>query len=667
MDLIPADKIVNFINEICEKHNIDNEIQELIVTQVSKLKEIYGENIPKVDILNIISKQIALSKTGYKVQPVGIEEFLISPDYLDLGYNIRPAIKDFLVDLHENHPECYEVVIGGATGLGKTYAVNASIAYDIYKLSCLYSPQVQYLLSPGSEIVISYQSVSEPKALRNFNEFVGLIENSPYFMEYFPPVRRKKELIFPNNIVVKVFTATKTSAISENILDAFIDEANFMKFVKKTRRLEHTDVYDQATELYLAIKDRIENRFKDFGTNRMPGKIYLVSSANYEDDFISKKEEEAKKNKHIYVFHKALWEVKPMNLSGKKFYVQLPTDTDPGKILEEKPKIMGPSILEVPIEFKESFERNLYDSIRNIAGIPIARTIKFIPAEMIEYGNFYYDKLYGSRKFFKKEFIYSTEVRNIEKYLDIPFMRVLNYFYKFGMHIDCSVSSDSFGVAIGCVPGIRRVGERKVYFPSKGDFKDIYDVELPIFVFPGLLAIKPKPGHDIIQDDVIYMILTIKKYLTNLRWVSADRGFSTSIIQSLRRHGLYTFYQSVDRSPYPYLEFRNAGKSKRVWFPKNSIVEDELKYLIQDNVSGKVDHDPLHSKDVCDCMASVCYTLGKRHILWTKEKPKKLTTLQIYLRKENLEDVSPPLKRPSPKRISLKRPSITKGGNDGNS
>lgn len=45
-------------------------------------------------------------------------------------------------------------------------------------------------------------------------------------------------------------------------------------------------------------------------------------------------------------------EVLPQDqFSGKKFWVQIPTELDGGCILREKPSIMTEDVIEVPIEF----------------------------------------------------------------------------------------------------------------------------------------------------------------------------------------------------------------------------------------------------------------------------------------------------------------------------
>lgn len=84
-------------------------------------------------------------------------------------------------------------------------------------------------------------------------------------------------------------------------------------------------------------------------------------------------------------------------LSGDKFWVKLPTEKDAGRILDEKPDPMTEDYIEVPIEYKRSFESNLHASIRDISGVPLEKESKFIPSDSItacmsEYSR-YYQKL----------------------------------------------------------------------------------------------------------------------------------------------------------------------------------------------------------------------------------------------------------------------------------
>lgn len=655
LDYIPVVNILEFLKKKFKESKTPKKVRQLVLSQVLTLRDIYGELVPKDEITKIFQQQLSIVKTGFKTPPVDIEEFILSPEYMDLRGIIRPAILEFLINLHRNSPECYEVVIGGATGIGKTFSACVSMAYDLYRLSCLYSPQVQYGIAPGSEIVFSFQSVNKDKALRNFEEFKSLLSNSHYFSEVYKFKSKKDKLIFNNNIVVKVFTAKDTAAISENIFDAFIDEANWMKVIKGSKQAQPgSDVYDQATQLYLAIKDRIQNRFKDFKSGILPGKIYLVSSANYEDDFISRKEEEAKKNKSIYVFHKALWEVKPMELSGKTFWVQLPTENQEGKILDKEPLIKSSDVIEVPVEFKQSFKENLIDSIRNIAGIPIARTISFIPATSIDQAVSLYRRYYQNRKFFSKEYIKASDLKNIEAILNTKFIQMLGNLYTFGMHIDMSKNQDSMGLAIGCVPGVRLINPRRIIDPTTNKTTLVHDGEVPVYVFPGLLQVRPSPEDEIKADEVFNMIILLKRLIPKLAWVSFDRYFSTSVMQNLKKHSIKTFTQSVVSSNAPYDEFRNAAVSGRVAWPANKTFKEEIKYLIQDSITGKVDHDPFHSKDICDCVAAVCYVFSKNPKVWCRDTQiKGLTKLQSGVLKEEQTQVKI-------ERKSVRRPSVRK-------
>ena len=293
--LLSLDVCNEYIEKLAAKHSLSAKVKDLLLNQIRILREKYGNEIPKVDFLELVGKQLELMKTGYLRNQVSMEEFLLSTEYLNLSNTIRPVIRDELIDLFDNHNERYEVCLYGATRYGKTYFSCAGLASCVYHLSCLASPQTHYRLSPNSEIVVVFQSVNELKANRNFREFKGMIEASPYFQKYFPPQGKSKNYLrFPHNIVVKPAPSSNTAVMSENCIAGFLDELSFMKVIRGSRH-QGTDeqYYDQAMKLYTTLKSRIENQFKDFATNTWPGKLFLASSANHKDDFLNQKKEEA--------------------------------------------------------------------------------------------------------------------------------------------------------------------------------------------------------------------------------------------------------------------------------------------------------------------------------------------------------------------------------------
>ncbi|MDY0219454.1 MAG: hypothetical protein RBR14_08925 [Candidatus Cloacimonas acidaminovorans] len=618
-----------YVEVLCEKNNYPDTLKQALLNQITVLRQRYGNEIPKDDFLTLMAQQQNALKTGYKKQPVDVLEFLLSTEYLNLENTIRPKIKDALVEIFGSHNHCYEVALSGSTRAGKTYLVCAAYAYHIYKLSCLYNPQTHYRLSPGSEMIFTMQSLNEAKAKRNHNEFRGMIEESLYFKKHFPLQGTAKNFsVFPNNIIVKPIAANNAAAMSENVFCAFIDEANFMQVIKgSAHQALDEQYYDQATKLYQTVKDRIQNQFKDFKTGEWPGKLYLASSANHKDDFIQTKKKEAKTAKHIYVMDYALWEVLPQDqFSGKKFWVQIPTELDGGCILREKPSIMTEDVIEVPIEFLDQFEADLHAAIRNVAGKPISRESKFIPSYTLVENIKRFNQYYQMNQIFTVQQVCLNDVIDFKSLLNINFIQMINPYFTFHSHCDMAVSNDSAGIAFGATVGAKVTKKKEVINVETKEKTEEVESTVPVYAIFGMLKITPpKTGQiDLLKVEKLY--LTIKDYLTNFTSFSADRAYSISLIQNLKRYaGVRTQYLSVDRQPDAYIELKNCLMETRAWMPEHESFKTEIKTLVFDIEKNKVDHERGFAKDVADACAGTIMVLSKRKASYKKlDKPQTL-------------------------------------------
>lgn len=627
-----------YIETLCFEKGHPDTLKEAMLRQVQQLRQIYGESIPKDDFLTVMGQLQNALQTGYKKKPVDVLEFLLSSEYLNLEGTIRPKIKNCLIDIFGEYNHCYEVVMSGATRIGKTYMACCGFAYHIYRLSCLYNPQTHYKLSPGSEIIFTMQSVKEAKAKRNFSEFKGMIDNSEYFKKHFAPQGRAiNYAVFPGNIVVKPIATTNTAALSENVYAAFIDEANFLQVIKgSTHQALDEQYYDQATVLYQTIKDRIQNQFKDMATGEWPGKLYLASSANHTDDFIQNKIKESKKSNHIYVMDYALWEVKDVDkYSGKKFWVQMPTELNGGAVYDEKPKIITDEIIEIPIELKDQFDADLHAAIRNVAGKPISKESKFIPSYALIKNIETYNQYYQGQQIFNVQEVCLNDVIDLRSLLNIEFIKTINPFFTFHSHCDLSVSQNSSGISFGATVGSIATKKKETIDVNTKEKTEIIEASAPVYAIFGLLKINPPTNGQIDISKVEKFYLIIKDYLTNFTSFSADRAYSITLIQNLKRNGVSTQYLSVDRTTDAYIEKKNCLMEGRLWVVEHETHKKELKGLTLDSEKNKVDHPKTGSKDVADAVAGTVYVLSKRKTTYRKkDSPKRL----YEMRKESGED-----------------------------
>jgi hypothetical protein len=231
------------------------------------------------------------ARPGRKFELVDIETFVCSPEYMGQKDFIRPAILSELKRLLEPDPSRYhEVVLGGGIGIGKNYFADMALAYLVYDLSSFYSPQLEFGLAPGSSIVLMMQSASIKLAKSVlFNQFKARISLCPYFIKNFPFDKKvRTELRFPNDIIITPLSSTDTAALGLNIWGGVIDELSFMPTIIGSKKGgKEGSTYDQAETLYNTVIRRMESRFMILG--KIPGKLFLIGSANYPGNFIDRK------------------------------------------------------------------------------------------------------------------------------------------------------------------------------------------------------------------------------------------------------------------------------------------------------------------------------------------------------------------------------------------
>lgn len=660
---VTFDSLTHLISRVSNQQGLGAEIVAILLEQIEGLRVLYGERIPKEDALRIISKQIEVTKTGYIREPVDIVEFVESPEFMNQGAYVRPVIMDHLIALHTSKDPIQEVCLGGGIGIGKNYFTDLSLGYDVYKLSCLYSPQAYYELALGSKIIFVHQSKTEKLAKEVvFDHFGARLNASQYFPRFFPhDPSHKKSMKFPHMIEVLPISSADTSALGMNVFGAVIDEMNFMSKVEKSKKKAHSDdkVYDQAETLYTTIIRRIESRYNLIG--KVPGKVYLISSANYENDFIDRKEKEAKTDPRIFVMHLSQWEsfmnkdgtLMKKRYSGKMFFVRKPSEDAAGAIYDDYPEEAteedAKHIIEVPIEHKRAFDRDLIGSLRDIAGVAVSKTSRFMDKNYISIAYNKYRSIYGEKQIFLSNTVELTAGSSYDDLVDIEFLRRLSPHGPFAVHIDLAISGDAAGIAVGHAIGTKDVGSRLVFDSTKGVFVNQSKGSLPIFGLPGILQVLPPTNGEIELNVLRNMVGMICDYIP-VYWLTMDRYQSATFLQYFRNRNVASSILSMDRSPDPYMETKFAIKEKRIYLANNPVISEEMPYLDQDVSTGKIDHPEGETKDASDAVAGVIYTLSNKKSSYRKKHPPRVLPATVPVPKDLKKEET---RRPSSGRESI--------------
>lgn len=506
-----------------------------------------------------------------------------------------------------------------------------AICRMIYEVSCFRNPQKVYGLRPGSVIAFINVSVNKTNAKKVvFQGIKSTVLNSPYFREQFPIVADKaEELRFPNNIWIFPAAAGESGIIGYNVFGGVMDEVNFMAYSEKSA-VTGGEKYDQAQTLQEALLRRMKSRFIRQGS--LPGILIQVSSSKYPDDYTERRIKEAQDDPQIFVRRYAQWdtyspEVRRQRFSGKMFFVTLGNLTQRPKMHEDKETAErvsaeeGCEYLEVPIEYKRDFERDIDRAIRDLAGRPTLTITPFITyrwkvREAMDRGEKYdlvhpysseYTNLKDGAVFEPKKLLlpkYARLLDQLDKGTE-EWKRVsdaykhLRHSPRF-IHCDLALTNDAAGIAMGFVYDYTVVVRRN---EEGNEFR----IKVPVIMIDFMLQIRAPEGGEIELAGVRNLIYELRSYGYRIKKVTFDQFQSADSMQILRNSGIATEQLSADTNPEVYGALKDALYEDRLIMYPYEIAYNEIVRLERNERTGKVDHPPQGSKDVSDAIAAVCY------------------------------------------------------------
>jgi len=155
----------------------------------------------------------------FKEVPVSIDRFLTDSYYLGEtngnGSQIYPGWWGVYNDVFDNTRDIYEVILSGATRIGKTSTAVSMMAYMLYLLMCYRNPQKYFGLKEVSRATVAFanltKDLAEGVAFREFNDTLKL---SPWFNEHGTFTKSAARPIFiPEGNQVELVTASDAAHV----------------------------------------------------------------------------------------------------------------------------------------------------------------------------------------------------------------------------------------------------------------------------------------------------------------------------------------------------------------------------------------------------------------------------------------------------------------------
>lgn len=520
--------------------------------------------------------------------------------------------------------------VHNSIGYGKTYLASVAMCRILYELSCLRDPQGTFGVGPGTEMVMMLMSKSLPLCREVLKTAVDdKIKLSPYFMSKFPPKFSTDFTLFPNNIRLTIGSYGAERALGKAIVAAICDETNFppkrnAQQIQQTMGKQLTAAhFDIVEKVYRSLVRRIKSRFQKVGGD-LPGMVILASSAATLDSFTERKIREAATDPDVFVIEHTQWSARPKDFfCGEVFYVLCSKSSLRSRIMDvdEAAGITDEYLteheawmVEVPIEYRDDFESNLEDSLRDIAGVSTQaisaffQRVEAIDACVVDRTHPFSSEVWIAGG--PGNFQWSQMCRKVERRLPGGFTEDAWRPKEYPgtprwIHVDASVSGDSTGFCMGridrWVEVVRRDGDGNRYTDTA-----------PYYVIEVLLSIRPPAGEQIYMPDVRRLVYELQAHGFPIAGFSTDTYQYVEMHQQVRRHGIYTELISVDDSMNPYEELKSAIYESRIEYYAHGVLLNELRALEYDRIKGKVDHPRSKSKDLADALAGVVWGLRQR-------------------------------------------------------
>lgn len=580
------------------------------------------------DFLNV------LDDDPFEEHPVGVIEFVTSPDYLG-----QPGLSEIQYTLVETMSQIYqqkdlerfmdndkaaqhykkytknEVILQCGKGSGKDFTSTVGTAYLVYKLLCLKDP-ARYFGKPAGDAIDLINVAINAQQAKNvfFKGFKTKIEHSPWFAGKYES--KVDSVNFDKSITVYSGHSERESHEGLNLMLAVLDEIS--GFAQES--VSGNENAKTGDAIYKAFRASVDSRFPDYG------KVILLSFPRYQGDFISKRYEEviAEKETVVRNYDFILNPELPEDSDGNKFSVEWDEDhilayKIPGVFAIKRPTWEVNPTRKIE-DFKLAFYTDPGDALMRFACMP----------------NFSSDAFFKQRDKLERAMTLRNPIDNFKRFDPAWEPNPEKTYF---VHADLAQKHDKCAVAISHV-------EKWVDIKSFNDYEQI----VPFVVVDAIAWWEPRKEGPVDLSEVKNWIIHLRRMGINLGLVTFDRWQSFDIQQELKAVGIKTDTLSVAKKHYEDLAM--LIYEERVAMPHLDLLFEEMSELkiVSDK---KVDHPRKKSKDLADAMCGSVYN-SISHTRRERNQEIEIHTWSSSYKKRNEEQqkiknlIEPP---PAPKEV----------------
>lgn len=543
----------------------------------------------------------------YKEIPVDIDTFIESSTYLGKtnrnGAAVYPYWRNVLRSIFNAGNQYHEIILTGATRIGKTSTAITATAYMLYRLMCLRNPQKFFHKKEVSKFSILFFNVTKDLAKGvAYREFNDTLRESPWFNSHGMFSKSEKDFYYipEGGKVVIDYGSDASHGLGQQVFVGFMDEINFSKAgIKDVNKAK-----SHMKDTYNTVSARVKGTFRQGG--EVFGKLFAVSSKRSDSDFMEAYVEEqlnAGAGDHMYISDAPQWEVLPSSMfHEERFYIAVGDRYKRGFVVPdnqafpealEELRSQGYKILAPPIDMKPEFLADFEIALRDLAGISVPGALTFITQETLtacidatRRNPFYSDILQLGTKspLTVVEFFHIEEIpEHLRRY---PIF----------IHIDLSLNTDRTGISAVCISGRKDI---------VGD--DGKTVSQPVFTHLFSVAIEAIRGDKIPYAKILEFMCWLRRSGFNIVRISRDQFQSEYMAQLLEAQGFTVDKISLDRTPDGYMALRSIALEQRVSMLDCALLQDELIHLQRDSITQRIDHPLGGSKDIADSFAGAIW------------------------------------------------------------